>query len=113
MITAKEIIENIKNETNWVNQRMKIDLDGICISEQSTILEEIKSILVNMYEKNNKSYTISISNIASNIICNCFDLDPTEFNGWQCDWWDNFYYNGHEITVSGCAWYATAELNIN
>lgn len=35
-----------------------------------------------------------------------FDLEETtDFNGWQCDWWNSLDYNGYRFNLYGEAWY--------
>ena len=55
---------------------------------------------------------IRIVNVPSCEIEDMFNLDITDFNGWQCDWWSHFYFEGTKVNVFGCAWYANATLTI-
>ena len=79
--------------------------ERVC-KELDTIIEEVK---VEDYDKN----PIQITNISSAVFCDLFDIEPNDFNGWQCDWWGDFTYNGNLIHVFGEAWYARVKLTVS
>ena len=40
-----------------------------------------------------------------------FEMDDvTDFNGWQCDWWNSMEYKGYTFALYGGAWYGTIEI---
>lgn len=105
------------DKINWENNEGKIRLElnysKMNRSDFFEMVREAMSQAIEQYEKGEiKCMEISISDIPSYIISDEFDMDPTDFNGWQGDWWDGFYFNGHRISVFGGAWYATANLTL-
>lgn len=51
---------------------------------------------------------IRIKNIVSQEFIDLYDVqEPTDFNGWECDWWSFMEYKGTKINVQGCAFYGT------
>ncbi|MGL6121012.1 MAG: hypothetical protein ACRC0V_10945 [Fusobacteriaceae bacterium] len=51
----------------------------------------------------------NVSEIAVNLISSSAEVQPDEFNGWDCDWWANEIVNmaNRNWKVSGCAFYGT------
>ena len=61
--------------------------------------------------KNGEIEEISIQNIISNTFYNMFYMEEdTEFNGWECDWWNHFIYDNTRYLVYGCAWDGTISI---
>ena len=57
---------------------------------------------------------INIKNIVSQEFIDLYDVEyPTDFNGWQCDWWSYMKYKGIKINVQGGAFYGTNYLSID
>lgn len=55
---------------------------------------------------------IKINNIVSQEFIDLYDVeDPTDFNGWQCDWWSYMDYKGERINVMGEAFYGKINLS--
>lgn len=47
-------------------------------------------------------------------IVDIFDLEVVDFNGWECDWWAKpIEFEGVELNISGCAWYANCTIEIS
>ena len=93
----------------------KINIDYREMKDDSEFITRIdKEINIAIDELNEKEEetTILISNITSAHFCDLYDVEPEEFNGWQCDWWSNFSRREEDIHVFGCAWYGTIELGI-
>lgn len=41
-----------------------------------------------------------------------FDLNEcTDFNGWQCDWWNNLKYHDYKFELFGEAWYGRIRIS--
>jgi hypothetical protein len=66
---------------------------------------------INLLNEKEEETTISISNIISSHFCELFDVEPEEFNGWQCDWWSRLLKNGEELNIFGEAWYGNVEIS--
>lgn len=39
-----------------------------------------------------------------------FELDNSDYNGWEVDWWAIIKVDSTEVYISGCMYYGTAEL---
>jgi hypothetical protein len=83
--------------------------------DDSTFITRIDKeidIAIDRMNENEEETTIYISNITSAHFCELYDIEPEDFNGWQCDWWSNFSRRGEDVHVFGCAWHGTVELSI-
>ena len=93
----------------------KIEIDYREIKDDSEFLTRIEkelNIAIDLINEKEEETTIGISNITSAHFCNLFDLNPEDFNGWQCDWWADFSRRGETVHVFGEAWYGCVELSI-
>lgn len=73
--------------------------------------ELLENVLKEMLEDN--TLEVRINNIVSQEFIDLYDVEePTDFNGWQCDWWSYMYYEGTRINVMGGAFYGTIDLSI-
>ena len=109
-----DILKQMKEDSNWKNRKFNIEMDGILIKNQKELIEESIKILSNKKKENpSEDFTIKISNISSYLVCDVLDLEPTDFNGWECDWWDNYTDNKTNTTFSvyGEAWYANFQIS--
>lgn len=63
--------------------------------------------------KGTGSDVINISHIISEEFCSMMDVeDDKEFNGWECDWWGKFDYDGITFSVLGGAWYGSIQITL-
>lgn len=70
-------------------------------------------MLIEKYKEcSGRSFSINIRNISSSTVCEEFDLNPTDFNGWQCNWWDSAYESGYKLNFFVGAWYSTCNISI-
>ena len=107
----------MKNEIKWKEEGRDIStkVDYYDYKSESDFYNGITKILdegIKKYEEKNIPVEINISHIPSCVLEDLFDLEVTDFNGWQCDWWSDFMYKGQKIYVMGGAWYVTATLTI-
>lgn len=87
-------------------------MERVCIDWKE---KDATTTLNNALEKliKNEIPSIDIKNIVSNEFINDYDVEePTDFNGWQCDWWSHMYYNGIRVEVYGEAFYGNVSLSI-
>ena len=105
------------NKINWENDTRslstKINYKELSNNDFEKILNQALKEGVEKYNNDEaESIKIRIVNVPSCEIEDMFNLDITDFNGWQCDWWSHFYFEGTKVNVFGCAWYANATLTI-
>ena len=78
-------------------ERLRIDRTKV---EKKDIFEAVEKL------KNKEIDEICVSNMFSNEAERMFNLEITEFNGWQCDWWTE----QEGLCFSGCAWEGTFSI---
>lgn len=72
--------------------------------------EELNKCLDELVKDENM--TIKITNIVSQEFIDMYNVDdPTDFNGWQCDWWSNMQYRFVTLNIYGCAFYGTISIS--
>ena len=84
------------------------------IKDDNEFLETVNKEIdkaINLLNEKEEETTISISNISSSHFCELFDVEPEEFNGWQCDWWSTLSKDGEELHIFGEAWYGKVEIS--
>lgn len=100
-------------EKNKTELHLNIDFKEMSYDDFSNLINEaLEDATSKFIDKKIVGAEIRIKNIPSSEICEYFDMDPTDFNGWQCDWWDFFYFQDVKVNASGCAWYASVTLTI-
>lgn len=83
---------------------MKIECDAIDNYFGSDEIIELLDYL------KTKEDVITIKGIPAADFCKWFDIQPEDFNGWQCEWWGHMKINGIKYTIQGCAWYSTINI---
>jgi len=55
--------------------------------------------------------SIHISNINASDFSDHFDVELTDVNGWDGDWWGDFEFEGTDIHLFGCMWYGYIDID--
>lgn len=57
---------------------------------------------------------VEIEHVVSDEFIEAYNVeDPTDFNGWQCDWWSSMEYKDEIIDVFGEAFYGKITLQLD
>lgn len=91
---------------------MEIKVDIINEESKKVLCDKIKEFL-----DNKEIESINVKGVYPSFFISCIEecgvtVDgDTDFNGWQCDYWDRGTYNGETLSIDGGAWYGTASLS--
>ena len=120
-MTKNDILNLLNDTSKWkkggwsVEKEVWIDFEEISIKEQREIIFEITKVLISLYDSITKpgiQFCVHITNVLSETICDTLDINPTDFNGWQCDWLDTYYTGQNKIYLFREALYGKCEFTI-
>lgn len=105
---------SLKEKIDYLNKELNMNYINWNIDWTKLNAKELIDNALELYLNGQLKQKVIIRHVISSEFIEEYEVEePTDFNGWQCEWWSTMNYEGKTIHIYGEAFYGRITLQLD